>query len=474
MDRPRVVIVGGGFGGLQVAQALRRTPVQVTLVDRQNHHLFQPLLYQVATAALSPAQIAAPLRGVLGGQKNARVLMAEAVRVEPDRRRLLLQDGELEYDYLVLAAGATHSYFGNQGWAPFAPGLKTLDDALDVRRRILSAFERAERRTSPEGQRADLTFVVVGGGATGVEMAGAIREIAVHALEGDFRAVDTRQVRVILVEAQERVLAAGFTERLSARARRDLEAMGVEVRTGALVTRIGPEEVLIRSGEREERVATHNVVWAAGVQASPLGAGLGAPLDRAGRVEVGPDLSLPDRPELFVIGDMARVVDPAGRPVPGVAPAAMQMGRYVGARIREEVRRGTAPGIQGSGPGARLRPPFRYRDKGLLATIGRARAVALIGGRGFDGLFAWLLWAVVHITYLVTFRQRLLVLLDWIWSYLFLQAGARLITGQGEAPRGAAGGKLPLPGLPASAAEEDTPVRVGTAEQDTEHGRAEH
>jgi NADH dehydrogenase len=417
-----VVIVGGGFGGLQVARGLRRARARVTLVDRQNHHLFQPLLYQVATAALSPAQIAAPLRGVLGAQRNTRVLMAEVVGVEPARRRVVLRDGALEYDWLVLAAGATHSYFGQEAWAPFAPGLKTLDDALEVRRRILSAFERAEQRTSPAEARADLTFVVVGGGATGVEMAGAIREIAVHALRADFRAVDTRQVRVLLVESQPRLLAGGFPERLSQRAAEDLRRLGVEVRTGSRVVAVERDAVTIRGPDGgDERVATRNVVWAAGVRASPLGAGLGAPLDRAGRVEVQPDLSLPGHPEVFVIGDMARVLDAAGQQVPGIAPAAMQMGWYVAARLREELRAARAPGA--------ARPPFRYRDKGLLATIGRARAVALIGGRGFAGLLAWLLWAAVHITYLVTFRQRLLVFLDWIWSYVFRQAGARLITG---------------------------------------------
>ena len=439
------MIVGGGFGGLQAARGLARARVRVTLVDRQNHHLFQPLLYQVATAALSPAQIAAPLRQILARQRNCRVLMAEAARVDPGRRRLLLQDGELAWDWLVLAAGATHSYFGNDAWAPFAPGLKTLDDALEVRRRILGAFERAERRASPAEQKADLTFVVVGGGATGVEMAGAIREIAVHALERDFRAVDTRQVQVVLVEAQPRILAAGFPERLSARAADDLQRMGVVVRTGCRVVGIDAGGVALRGPDGgEERIATSNVVWAAGVLASPLATSLGVGLDRAGRVEVLPDLSVPGHPGVFVIGDMARVLDPrTGQQVPGIAPAAMQMGDFVARQIKEDVRRGRPPDPA-------VRPAFRYRDKGMLATIGRARAVALVWGRGFAGLLAWLLWAGVHINYLVTFRQRVLVFLDWIWSYVFRQAGARLITGV-EGPRGAAGGKLPLP--PARAAD---------------------
>jgi NADH dehydrogenase len=411
-EPPRIVLVGGGFGGLTCAQALRKANAKITLVDRTNHHLFQPLLYQVATAALSPAQIAAPIRQILSRQKNAEVILAEAVAADPDRRVLRLADEEIAYDVLVLAAGATTSYFGHDDWKPVAPGLKTIEDALEIRERFLEAFERAERIRDPEARIPDLTFVIVGGGPTGVETAGAIREIALHQVPRDFRKVDTTRSRIVLVEAQDRLLPAGFDETLCRRAERDLRDMGVEVRLGTRVASIDEGGVDLDGPVGRERIATHNVIWAAGIRPSPLAASLGCPLDRAGRVLVEPDLSVPGRPEIFVLGDLASVVDRSnGKPVPGIAPAAMQMGRHVARVLRTGKRE-----------------PFRYRDKGMLATIGRARAVGALGRFRVTGLVAWLLWSGVHVFYLISFRQRVLVMLDWIWSYLFFSGGARLIT----------------------------------------------
>lgn len=423
-------MVGGGFGGLEVVRGLRRAPVDITLVDRRNHFLFQPLLYQVATAGLSPAQIAAPIRGIVGGQANVRVLMGEAVGVDAARRALRLADGELEYDYLVLAAGATHSYFGNDAWEAHAPGLKTVEDALEIRRRFLLAFERAEREPNESARRAWLTFVIVGAGPTGVEMAGAMQEIALRSIPADFRAIDTTAARVVLVEAQDRVLAGGFPAALSARALRDLRRMGVDVRLSTRVVAIDENGVTLRAPAGEDRIGARNVIWAAGVRASGLGAslreGTGVELDRSGRVVVGPDLAVPGRPEIFVIGDMAEVKDAkTGAPVPGMAPGAMQMGRFVGAIIASESRDENRP-----------RPAFTYRDKGLLATIGRNRAVARLMGMNFGGFAAWAIWAVVHITALIGFRSKVLVLIDWVWSYVFFSRGARLITEEGtEASR---------------------------------------
>lgn len=406
------MIVGGGFGGLACAKDLRRAPVRVTLLDRLNHHVFQPLLYQVATAGLSPAQIAAPLRQVLATQRNATVLMAEATRIDPDRRVVVLEDGEIAYDRLVLAAGATTSYFGRDAWEKNAPGLKTIEDALEIRERFLEAFERAERTEDPSRRRAELTFVVVGGGPTGVEMAGAIREIAFRYVPREFRSVDTTKARVVLVEAQDRLLPTGFDERLCRRAARDLESMGVEVRLGTRVTSVEEDAVELEGPEGSERLETRSVIWAAGIRPSPLAVSLGVPLDRSGRVAVEPDLSVPGRPEIFVIGDMAKLPPREdGSEVPGIAPAAMQMGRHV-ARI-----------LAGG-----ERKPFRYGDKGMLATIGRAKAVGTLGRLKVTGLLAWLVWSGVHVFYLITFRQRLFVMLDWIWSYLFFSRGARLIT----------------------------------------------
>lgn len=417
--RPHVVIVGGGFGGLYAAKVLRRAPVRLTIVDKANHHLFQPLLYEVATAALSPADIAAPIRRIFRRSRNVNVLLAEAQSIDVKQRIVRLRDGAVTYDYLVVATGATHSYFGNQPWARFAPGLKTIEDAVEIRRRFLLAFEAAEREADPEARRAKLTFVVVGAGPTGVEMAGTMAELARRAIPRDFRFIDTSTARVILVEALDRVLPA-YHGSLSARAKRDLERLGVEVRLNSKVTHIDGEGVRIG----DERVEAENVVWAAGVQASPLGASLGAPTDASGRVVVEPDLSIPGHREVFVIGDMARVKDSrTGEDVPGVAPAAMQMGRFAARLICKEVA-----GKQAD----HRRPAFHFVNKGMLATIGRAKAVGTVFGMRVVGVLAWLLWAGVHIAFLIGFRNRVLVILQWSWAYLAFQRGARLITGPVE------------------------------------------
>jgi NADH:ubiquinone reductase (H+-translocating) len=436
-DTAHVVIVGGGFGGLYAARALRRASVRVTLVDRRNHHLFQPLLYQVATAALSPADIAAPIRHILRNQSNAEVLLAEVVAVDSAGRAVVLADGRrIDYDYLVLAAGAVDQYFGNDHWATPAPGLKTIDDATTVRRRFLLAFEAAEQESDPAVLAALLTFVVVGAGPTGVEMAGAFAEIARHTLRREFRHVDPRAARVILVEGGTRVLA-GYPPELSERALRQLERLGVEVRFGSLVTRIGPDAVYVG----DERIGTRNVVWAAGVAASPLARGLGAPVDRMGRVVVEPDLRVPGHPEIFAIGDMAAFIHEGGVPLPGTAPVAMQAARLAAANIRRLVA-GEATG------------PFRYHDRGSMATIGRAAAVAQVGRLKLHGLPAWLAWLFIHILYLVGFRNRLIVLLQWAWSYLTWQRGARLITGELGATLAAPGRVLGTAGAPADAGRE--------------------
>jgi NADH:ubiquinone reductase (H+-translocating) len=424
--RPRVVIVGGGFGGLTAARALARAPVDVTLLDRTNHHLFQPLLYQVASAGLSPAEIAYPIRRILRRQKNARVLLAEAVAIDTTAKRVLLADGEVPYDHLIVAAGAGHSYFGKDQWEAHAPGLKTLEDALEIRRRALIAFEQAEREEDPEARRQWLTFVVVGGGPTGVEMAGAFAEIARHTLARDFRRIDPRTARVILVEAGPRVLPA-YPEGLSEKAKLQLEALGVQVWSGAPVTAVDAAGVQVGG----DRIAARTVVWAAGVQASPLARSLGVPLDRAGRVRVAPDLTVPGQPSVLVIGDLASL-EQDGRPVPGVAPAAIQMGEQA---VRNIVR-----GLRGEPP-----LPFRYRDKGSLATIGRRRGVAVLGALRLSGLVAWLAWLGVHIFFLIGFRNRFVVLFTWAWAYLTYDRSARLILGRGgrdpsrPSPRGPTG-----------------------------------
>ncbi|MFO1054416.1 MAG: NAD(P)/FAD-dependent oxidoreductase [Planctomycetota bacterium] len=414
-DLPHVVVIGSGFGGLHAVRALRRAPVRITVVDRRNHHLFQPLLYQVATAALDPSDIAYPIRAIFKRQRNvAQVLLAEARGVDLANRRVTLDGSDgphevLHYDHLVLATGATHGYFGHDDWARFAPGLKTLEDALDIRRRVLLAYERAERW--PADRDALLTFVVVGGGPTGVELAGSLIEIAVHTLARDFDTIDPRSARVILIEGAARVLPP-YPEVLSESARRQLDTLGVEVRTGAVVTEVDGDGVVLQSGER---IAARTVLWAAGVKASPLAQGLGVPLDRQGRVLVEPDLSVPGHPEVFVIGDLAAVKS-GGSPVPGVAPAAIQGGRHAARCIRMDLAR-------------RPRPPFAYRDKGSLATIGRARGVAHLGRLRFGGFAAWFAWMAVHVFFLIGFRNRVFVALSWAWSYLTFRRGARLITG---------------------------------------------
>ena len=406
--RPRVVIVGGGFAGLQAAHVLRRAPVDVTLLDRRNHHVFQPLLYQVATAGLSAPEIAAPLRRVLRRQANAVVLMAEVVSVDVARRMVVLADGETPYDYLILATGATHSYFGHDEWARYAPGLKSIEDALEIRRRLFVAFERAERETDAAVRRVWLTFVVVGAGPTGVELAGTVAEIARHTLSNEFRRIDPSRARVVLLEGTDRVLPP-YPPDLSEKARRQLEDLGVEVRSGALVTDVDGHGVCIGP----ERIESRTVLWAAGVAASPVGRSLGAPVDRAGRVKVESDLSLPGHREVFVAGDLA-AFEQNGRPVPGVAPAAMQMGRHAARNVLRSVA------------GQPL-APFRYVDKGSLATIGRRAAVANFGRFKLWGLPAWLAWLGIHIFFLIGFRNRLVVLLDWAWAYFSYQRTARLI-----------------------------------------------
>ena len=412
---PHVVILGGGFGGLAVARNLAHTNARITLIDRRNHHLFQPLLYQVATAGLSAPSIAAPLRQILRKQPNATVLMDEALGVDLDRRVVTLTHGDLGYDALVVATGATHAYFGHDEWERHAPGLKTLDDAFAIRRRVLLAFERAEREDDPAKRQAWLNFVIVGGGATGVELAGTLAEIARHTLPREFRRADPRRANVLLVEAGPRLLPA-FAPELTEKARRQLEKLGVEVRLGTAVTAIDEAGVML--GEQPH--AARTVLWAAGVAASPLGRALGAPVDRAGRVEVLPDLSLPGHPEVFVIGDLASVTQADGRPVPGVAPAAKQMGRYVADTLKARWR------------GAAAAAPFSYRDDGSLATIGRMAAVAQFGKVKLSGLLAWWVWLVAHIAFLIGFRNRLVVMLDWAWAYWTYQRHARIVIGSDE------------------------------------------
>ncbi len=411
---PRVVIVGGGFGGLYAAKALCRGPVGVTLVDRQNYHLFQPLLYQVATAGLSPGEIAMPIRSVLRKCPNVEVLMAEVAAVELDQSRLMTSDGPLPYDHLILATGARHAYFGHDEWEPIAPGLKSLDDALEMRRRVLLAFEAAEKETDPQARAALLTFVVVGAGPTGVELAGAISELARHTLIKDFRNVDPTKARVLLVEAGPRVLSA-FPEALSQRARQSLERLGVEVLTDAAVAHLDARGVTLRSGAH---LASRTVLWAAGVSASPLARSLGVTLDRVGRVPVEADLSVPGHPNVFVIGDLASFPHQTGKPLPGLAPVAIQQGTHAAQNVLRRVR-------------GEATVPFRYKDRGTMATIGRAAGVAERGTLQLSGFLGWLAWLFIHLLFLVGFRNRLAVLLQWTWSYLTYQRGARLITGLG-------------------------------------------
>jgi len=411
----RVVVIGAGFAGLAAVKGLRKARAGVTVIDRKNHHLFQPLLYQVATAALNPADIAAPIRRIVRGRRNVEVLLADVVGIDPARKLVTLADGEVEYDHLVLAAGATHSYFGHPEWEEFAPGLKSIEDALAIRRRMLLAFEIAERERDEEARREWLTFVVVGGGPTGVELAGTLRDVARMTLARDFTHIDPATARVVLVEGAPRILTA-YEPESSESARRQLEARGVEVRTDQRVTRIDAGGVMIG----DERIPARTVLWAAGVAASPLGRMLGVPLDRAGRVVVEPDLTVPGHPEIHVVGDLARVEQDGGI-VPGVAPAATQMGRHAARNILRAMD--WEPSL-----------PFRYVDKGSMATIGRGAAVAQIGPWRLSGFLAWAMWLFVHIFFLIGFRNRLLVMIQWAWSYFSYDRGARLITGRAEGP----------------------------------------
>lgn len=409
---PNVVIIGGGFGGLWAARALRGAPVSVTLVDRRNHHLFQPLLYQVATASLSPADIATPIRGVLRHQRNTEVIMGEVVDVDRASRQILLSDGtRMAYDYLIVATGATHAYFGHPEWEPIAPGLKTVEDATEIRRRFLLAFEAAEQEADDAARRALLTFVIVGAGPTGVEMSGAMAEIARKSMVRDFRHIDPSTARVILVEGGPRVLAA-YQDELSAYAQRALERIGVEVRLNSIVTKVDENGVYIG----DEFIPARNVVWAAGVTASPLGKQLDAATDKVGRVHVNPDLSLPNDPRVFVLGDLANVTAPDGKPYPGVAQVAMQGGTHAARMIIADMKGGK-------------RRPFRYHDKGSMATIGRRAAVLQSAHVRLIGWIAWMAWLFVHILFLIGFRNRISVFIQWAWSYLTWQRGARLITG---------------------------------------------
>ena len=409
--RPHVLIVGAGFGGLYAAKALANAPVRLTVIDRRNHHLFQPLLYQVATAALSPGDIAHPIRAILSRQKNAHVLLADATGVDLKSKKVTLKDGDVSYDYLILATGVRHAYFGHNEWEQWAPGLKSLEDALEMRRRILLAFEKAEREPDEKRRRALLTFLIIGGGPTGVELAGAIAEISRQVMVRDFRAINPREARVLLVEAGPRVLAA-YPEELSAKAEASLARLGVEVCKGSPVTSISDKEVKIGS----EAIFTSTALWAAGVEASPLARTLGVKLDRAGRVLVQSDLTIPGYPEAFVIGDLAALTDKNGKPMPGVCPVAIQQGRHVARNIQQACRELSLQ-------------PFEYNDRGSLATIGRAAAVADLGWLRFSGFMAWSAWLFVHIFFLIGFRNRFVVIFEWAWAYFTFQRAARLITG---------------------------------------------
>ena len=454
--RHRVVIVGGGFGGINAAFALRRADADVTLVDRRNFHLFQPLLYQVATGALSPANIASPLRALLHRQKNCDVLLAEVVGFDVAGRRVLLAGGhDLPYDSLIVAAGSTHSYFGRDDWAGIAPGLKTIEDATEIRRRVLYAFEHAEWETDPEARRAWMTFVIVGGGPTGVELAGALSEVARKTLRRDFRHINPSDARILLVDASDRVLSA-FPPDLSEHAHRDLAHLKVEVRPHTLVTDVAEGSVTLghrgpaESGKPPERIATWTVLWAAGVQASPLARKLadaaGAEVDRAGRIKILPDLTVPNHPEIFPIGDLANCPGPDGKPLPGVAPTAIQQGQFAAAVIKARIAGTDPPKV------------FKYKDYGMMATIGRRKAVAQLGKLKFTGAIAWLLWLLVHLMSLVKFENRLLVLFQWGWSYITYNRTARLITGK----------ELPVK---TRVAPEPAAASIGdTTAGDTDHG----
>lgn len=438
---PHVVIVGGGFGGLYAAKNLSGSGYRVTLVDKRNFHLFQPLLYQVATGGLSAGDIASPLRSIFEGCGNIRVIMGEVTGVEPDRNTVILRDGELQYDRLILATGGDFHYFGHDEWACFAPGLKSLEDALDIRHRVFLAFEAAEREPDPEKRRAWLNFVIVGGGPTGVELAGALAELARHTLKRDFRSIDPASAQIYLLEGADRILPP-YPPDLSEKARQSLEKLGVNVSTSALVTNIGHgenEAVTFKCGDKDETLHARTVLWAAGVKASGLGKALsektGCQLDRGGRVIVKPDFSIPDYPDVFVIGDLARYTHTGdGKPLPGLAPVAMQEGAYVAKLLKSR--------LQGQ-----AMPPFRYRDKGTLAVIGRNAAVAVVKKLHFSGFPAWFLWVAIHITYLIEFDNKLLVLIQWCYNYITKNQGARLITMRDPYPLVCKEGRPPVPGI---------------------------
>jgi NADH dehydrogenase len=439
---PRVVIVGAGFGGLNAARALAGASVQITVIDRKNHHTFQPLLYQVATAGLSPGEIAAPIRSILRSHKNLEVLMAEVTGFDLELRTVQTPESNIPFDYLILAAGASHAYFGHEDWEPYAPGLKTIEDALEIRRRVLLAFELAERQAAVSKTGAPLNFVVVGAGPTGVELAGTLAEICRHALAHEFRSIDPARTHILLIEGGPRVLPA-YAEDLSRSAQEQLNRLGVEVRTSTTVTQIEPGAV----HSNDTRLPATVVLWAAGVAASPLGRGLNAPVDRDGRVLVQSDLSVPGHPEVFVIGDLAALKDERGRLLPGVAPVAIQQGRFVAKLIRKELE---------SSPRTAT---FHYWDKGSLATIGRAAAVAEFGRIHISGFVAWLSWLFVHILFLIGFRNRLLVFIQWAWSYVTYERGARLITGSTYLPGWTAA--PPDPGITVDPAPQE--IRSGPA-----------
>jgi NADH dehydrogenase len=413
---PSIVVIGAGFAGLYAARVLAKERVQLTIIDRKNHHTFQPLLYQVATAGLSPGEIAAPIRGIFRGDTNVTVLLEEAQSFDLERRLVQTSEQEIPYDYLIVAAGATHAYFGHDEWEPYAPGLKTIEDALEIRRRVLLAFELAERQAVAHESTEPLNFVVVGAGPTGAELAGTLAEICRHVLAHEFRSIDPSRARILLLEGGPRVLPA-YPEDLSHSAERQLQRLGVEVRTNAMVTAVEPGAVVVGGS----RIVAPVILWCAGVAASPLGQKLGVPCDRAGRVKVLPDLSIPGHPEVFVLGDLATLPDKNGNPLPGLASVALQEGQYVGKLIRDELH-------------GKPRKPFQYWDKGSLATIGRAAAIAQFGKIHLSGFFAWLSWLFIHIFFLIGFRNRILVFIQWAWSYFTYERGARLITGSNKLP----------------------------------------
>jgi NADH:ubiquinone reductase (H+-translocating) len=416
----QVVVIGGGFGGLYAAKSLGKVAVNVTLVDKRNFHLFQPLLYQVATGTLSPADISSPLRSVLNRSKNTKVLMGEVVDIDPQAQKVILRNEELPYDSLIVATGVSHHYFGNDDWATVAPGLKTVEDALEMRRRIFVAFEAAEKETDPEKRRAWLTFVVVGGGPTGVELAGAIAELAYSTLKKDFRNIDTAEAQILLLEGMDRILPP-YAPELSAKAEASLQRLGVTVQTKTLVTDIADNVVTMRQGEQVKQIPARTILWAAGVKASLMGEVLakrtGAELDRVGRVIVEPDLSVPGHPNIFVVGDLGNFSHQNGKPLPGVAPVAMQQGQYVAAQIQQQLKGNSLI-------------PFRYLDRGNLAVIGRNSAVVDLGFVKFSGILAWLTWVFVHIYFLIEFDNKLVVMMQWAWNYWTRKRGARLITGE--------------------------------------------